>query len=35
MENFFMNSRNSKTTELNRFKYDLVDKKSKQKYGTC
>ena len=26
METFFMNSRNSKTNELNRFKYDLIDK---------
>ena len=26
MENFFMNSKNSKTNELNRFKYDLTDK---------
>ena len=26
MENFFMNSKNSKTNELNRFKYDLIDK---------
>ena len=41
METFFMNSKNSKTNEPNRFKYDLIDKlknlnkKSKQKYGTC
>ena len=39
METFFMNSKNSKTNELNRFKYDLIDKldfkKSKQKYDTC
>ena len=37
METFFMNSKNSKTNEANRFKYDLIDKldlkKSKQKYG--
>ena len=26
METFFMNSRNSKTNEPNRFKYDLNDK---------
>ena len=26
MEAFFMNSRNSKTNETNRFKYDLIDK---------
>ena len=26
METFFMNSRNSKTSEPNRFKYDLIDK---------
>ena len=26
METFFMNSKNSKTNELNRFKYDLIDK---------
>ena len=26
METFFMNSKNSKTSELNRFKYDLLDK---------
>ena len=26
METFFMNSKNSKTTEPNRFKYDLIDK---------
>ena len=26
METFFMNSRNSKTKEPNRFKYDLIDK---------
>ena len=26
METFFMNSKNSKTSEPNRFKYDLVDK---------
>ena len=26
METFFMNSRNSKTNESNRFKYDLIDK---------
>ena len=25
METFFMNSKNSKTNELNRFKYDLID----------
>ena len=25
METFFMNSKNSKTKELNRFKYDLID----------
>ena len=38
METFFMNSKNSKTNEPNRSKYDLIDKldlKSKQKYGTC
>ena len=37
METFFMNSKNSKTNELNRFKYNLIDnldlKKSKQKYA--
>ena len=34
METFFMNSKNSKTIEPNRFKYDLIlFKKSKQKYG--
>ena len=26
METFFMNSKNSKTTESHRFKYDLIDK---------
>ena len=26
METFFMNSKNSKTSETNRFKYDLIDK---------
>ena len=26
METFFMNTKNSKTSELNRFKYDLIDK---------
>ena len=26
METFFMNSKNSKTIEQNRFKYDLIDK---------
>ena len=26
METFFVNSKNSKTSELNRFKYDLIDK---------
>ena len=26
METFFMNSKNSKTSELNRFKYYLIDK---------
>ena len=26
MENFFMNTKNSKTNEPNRFKYDLIDK---------
>ena len=26
METFFMNSKNSKTNELNRFKYDFIDK---------
>ena len=39
METFFMSSKNSKTNESNRFKYDLIDKldlkKPKQKYGTC
>ena len=25
-ETFFMNSKNSKTNEPNRFKYDLIDK---------
>ena len=39
METFFMNSKNSKINEPNRFKCDLIDKldfkKSKQKYGTC
>ena len=38
METFFMNAKNSKTNEPNRFKYDLIDKldlkKSKQKHGT-
>ena len=38
METFFMNTKNSKTNEPNRFKYDLIDKldlkKSKQKYDT-
>ena len=33
METFFMNSKNSKTKEPNRFKVRF--KKSKQKYGTC
>ena len=39
METFFMNSKNSKTNESFKFKYDLIDKldlqKSKQKYDTC
>ena len=39
METFFMNTKNSKTNEPYKFKYDLIDKldlkKSKQKYGTC
>ena len=26
METFFMNIKNSKTNEPNRFKYDLIDK---------
>ena len=26
MENFFMNNKNSKNNEPNRFKYDLIDK---------
>ena len=26
METFFMNNKNNKTSELNRFKYDLIDK---------
>ena len=26
METFFMNSKNSKTNEPSRFKYDLIDK---------
>ena len=26
METFFINTKNSKTNELNRFKYDLTDK---------
>ena len=26
MKTFFMNSKNSKTSEPNRFKYDLIDK---------
>ena len=26
MKTFFMNSKNSKTNEPNRFKYDLIDK---------
>ena len=26
MENFFMNTKNSKTSEPNRFKYNLIDK---------
>ena len=26
METFFMNSKNSKTSELHRFKYNLIDK---------
>ena len=26
METFFMNTKNSKTNESNRFKYDLIDK---------
>ena len=26
METFFMNSKNSKTNELNRFEHDLIDK---------
>ena len=26
METFFMNSKNSKTNEPNRFKYDLINK---------
>ena len=38
MKTFFMNSKNSKTNEPNRFKYDLIDeldlKNPKQKYGT-
>ena len=37
METFFMNTKNSKTNEPNRFKYGLIDKldlkKSKQKCG--
>ena len=27
METFFMNTKNSKTSEPHRFKYDLIDKK--------
>ena len=26
METFFMNTKNSKTNELHRFRYDLIDK---------
>ena len=26
METFFMNTKSRKTSELNRFKYDLIDK---------
>ena len=26
METFFMNTKNIKTSELNRFKYDLIEK---------
>ena len=26
METFFMNTKNSKTSETNRFKYDIIDK---------
>ena len=26
LQNFFMNTKNSKTNEPNRFKYDLIDK---------
>ena len=37
METFFMSSKNSKTKEPNRFKYDLIDrldlKNPNKKYG--
>ena len=37
METFFMNIKNSKTSEPNRFKYDLIDKldlkNPNKKYG--
>ena len=29
METFFMNTKNSKTNEPNRFKYDSIDKRTK------
>ena len=39
METFFRNSKNSKTSEPCKFKYDLIDKldlkNPKKKYGTC
>ena len=39
METFFMNSKNSKTNESYKFKYDLIDKldfkNPKRKYATC
>ena len=31
METFFMNTKNSKTSKPNRFKYDLIDKLDLQK----
>ena len=31
METFLMNTKNSKTNEPNRFKYDLIDKLDLQK----
>ena len=32
METFFMNSKNSKTSEPNRFKYDLIDELDLKKF---